>query len=482
MCCAELPNGSSCTTGAGCISTICRNGLCAGKALGELCTVNGMCRSRICTAIGAERRCTKKVAGALCTNNNECASASCIARTCECSPACTSLTCAQGCTLPATCIDVPLPFADYCGVVKDVGGACVGDFECLSGICNVGFCSLKLAGDVCTEGPECASGRCVDGVCECSTTCEYDPASCAEGCVLPDTCFVIPAPYANYCGEQRENGEACLVSAECLSGVCTEGVCSLKVAGDVCTGGPECASGSCVDGVCECSTTCVFDPASCAQGCSAPETCIELGLYTDYCGEKKENGEACRGRNECLSGNCKEGFCSLMSNGAMCDEDAQCASGSCYAGVCQCSPLCVYDPASCAAGCPLPETCIVLPAPWADYCGVRKARGGSCRDGRECLSGVCSNGICILKTAGAPCTRSSECASNSCYSGVCQCSPACVYNAASCAQGCALPTTCIVLPAKFANYCGVKRGNGATCRGANECQSGICSQGLCAVP
>ena len=439
-----------------------------------------MCKSNICTAIGAEFRCTKKVAGALCSKNNECASLSCVAKTCECSPACTS--CAQGCTLPATCIAVPLPFADYCGVLKEVGGACVGAFECLSGICNEGFCSLKLNGAACTAGPECASGSCVAGVCECSPSCEYDPASCVEGCSLPKTCFVLPAPNANYCGVPKVIGEVCSDSTECQSGICNEGFCSLALNGATCTEDEDCASDSCYNGVCECSSSCVYDPASCVAGCSSPETCLVLpSPYVNYCGEKKENGRACRGRNECLSGNCKEGFCSLMSNGALCDEDAQCASGSCYAGVCECSPFCVYDPASCAAGCPLPSTCIALPAPWADYCGVKKARGGTCRDGGECLSGVCSNGICILKTAGVTCTRSAECASSSCYAGVCQCSPACIYNAASCAQGCALPTTCIVLPGKFASYCGVKRANGATCRGANECRFGNCFQGTCTV-
>ena len=200
VCCAALPNGSSCTKRAGCVSNICSSGKCIGKPLGAVCTVNGACQTNICTAIGAERRCTKKTAGAVCGLSAECASNSCVTNKCQCSSGCNfSFTCAQGCALPAMCIDASAQFADYCFVKRAKGGACTVPQQCVSGVCSQGICTLKTSGATCTSSSECASNSCYAGVCQCTQSCVYNPTSCAGGCSSPYNCYVPPKDNANFC-------------------------------------------------------------------------------------------------------------------------------------------------------------------------------------------------------------------------------------------------------------------------------------------
>ena len=56
---------------------------------------------------------------------------------------------------------------------------------------------------------------------------------------------------------------------------------------------------------------------------------------------------------------------------------------------------------------------------------------------------------------------------------MCRRSSLCIYTPTSCAQGCLLPGSYIVLPALFTSYCDEKLAYGGTCRKHNECQSGM---------
>ena len=423
VCCAALSNGSPCENPVSCVSGICSNKKCTGRPLNAVCTKNGMCGTNVCTATGTGSQCTKKVAGAVCSANAECASNSCVTGECQCSSKCPfSSKCAQGCTLPATCINLPSQFPDYCGEKKAIGGDCRGANECLSGTCGNGRCTLKTPGAACKSSSECASSSCYDGVCECSTLCVYNPTSCAKGCSLGNTCITLPAPFPDYCGKKRANGEICRGANECLSGTCTNGRCTLKTPAAACKSSSECASNRCVAGVCECSSSCPNDSVSCAQVCLSPSTCIALpDPSADYCGQKKENGEACRGENECLSGSsCIRGICGKTVGGT-CVGDIDCISGSCYTSVCdECAESCDYDPVLCQQGCSLPKTCIFVDAPSPYYCDEKKAKGAACSEAVQCESGPCMGGLCVGKIPGAPCKSSSECASSSCSDGVCE--------------------------------------------------------------
>ena len=319
-----------------------------------------------------------KLPGAVCGGSAECASASCITGLCQCSSACAfSFACAQGCSLPSACIYNPAG-ADYCGAKKAHGETCFRKDDCLSGLCtfnaNGGLCTLKTSGASCTNNSECASDRCYAGLCECSTTCVYDPASCAQGCSLPSACIFNPAG-ADYCGAKKARGETCSRNDDCLSGACTfnanAGLCTLKTSGDSCTNNSECASDSCYAGLCECSTTCVYDPASCAQGCSLPSACIYNRIGADYCGAKKAHGETCSRNNDCLSGSCSQELKCTSIPGATCASLSEWSSNSCVAGIFERSSSCICNPTSYTQGCSLPSTCMVLPAPFASYCSEK---------------------------------------------------------------------------------------------------------------
>ena len=384
VCCAALPNNSPCTTSADCVSNACRKGKCTGKPEGAVCTENGVCATEVCTAIGSQRQCTKRVPGAACKQNAACASNSCINSVCQCSSACTfSFTCAQGCTLGA--------------------------------ICNEGICgTLKTSGATCSSPSECASNSCYAGVCQCSASCVYNPASCPGGCSSPNTCIVLPGLLADFCGVKKPNGGTCRGPNECVSGTCSQGICTLKPAGALCTTSNECASGSCFSGVCECAF-CLYNPASCAGGCALPNTCFDNRPSTpNYCGVKKADGGTCFVQDECVSGLCNQGFCTLKTPGATCTNDSECASNSCFEGICECTTFCTYNSTSCPQGCSLPTECIAVPGQYVAYCGIKEKNGGACYDDALCASDFCNEGFCTLKASGLSCAQDSDCASSNC--------------------------------------------------------------------
>ena len=305
-----------------------------------------MCQSNICTVIGSERRCTRKLPGAVCRAHTECASNSCIAAVCQCSSACKfSFACPQGCALPKTCIDLPAPFADYCGVKQANGKSCRGANECVSGICSQGVCTQKqVPGTACTGNAQCASSRCVSGVCQCSSTCVFNPVTCAQGCALPQTCINVPDPSPDYCGVRKAVGESCGGGNECASGNCSQGFCTLKQeSGTTCTSGSQCASNRCICGascihqVCECSSACAFDPVTCAQGCATTDACRLNSYYSNLCVvDLKQIGEACEYIyvNPCAQGVCTEGICTYLTPGVPCTRGYECSSGGCTLETC----------------------------------------------------------------------------------------------------------------------------------------------------
>lgn len=78
--------------------------------------------------------------------------------------------------------------------------------------------------------------------------------------------------------------------------------------------------------------------------------------------------------------------------------------------------------------------------------------GGTCVNGFDCDSGVCSGGMCVA------CVMGTDCASGTCVSGAC-----CVPSGTSCGGDCTVPC-----------------GNTETCTVASDCASGFCTAGMCA--
>jgi hypothetical protein len=84
---------------------------------------------------------------------------------------------------------------DYCGYecLDGFGADCVGNYDCMSAVCNSGTCHCSWPGTECGTGGDCCSGSggCVNNVCECIS-----------------------------------NGNACQNGGDCCSGTCTSGSCA----------------------------------------------------------------------------------------------------------------------------------------------------------------------------------------------------------------------------------------------------------------
>ncbi|MHB8874459.1 MAG: DUF4382 domain-containing protein [Myxococcaceae bacterium] len=103
-------------------------------------------------------------------------------------------------------------------------------------------------------------------------------------------------------------GAPCQLSTECLSGVCTAGICAVGAAGSPCRSAADCAGNVCTaDGIC--------GPGS-AGGTGTP----------------------CAVNTDCLSGTCTAGVCATGTQGNPCISAADCGEGfTCDTG--SCSPI-----------------------------------------------------------------------------------------------------------------------------------------------
>ena len=237
-----------------------------------------------------------------------------------------------------------------------------------------------------------------------------------------------------------EDGRHCLVARDCISAVCSGGVCQEPTCNDgvknsdesnvdcggtscpPCATGSECADGlDCLTGVCGGGSFCVPPrclPTSCGDGVwNGDESDVDCGGSCAGC----DIGETCDTSSDCLSTVCDEVCrittcgdgvkdasetdvdcggpdCRSCDDGQACGQDADCQSEHCAGGICQ--------PANCDVNCESPPCgscgshCVngVLDGDETDVdCG------GSCqpcRSGRECsidgdcLSDICSGNIC----------------------------------------------------------------------------------------
>lgn len=110
-------------------------------------------------------------------------------------------------------------------------------------------------------------------------------------------------------GGGRAPGVACTLGTECLSGVCSGGVCSLGAQGTPCNTGAQCASGTCDRN----------------GSCTTPITSTPLGGV----------GSACSVGTQCVSGVCTANVCSPGLQGQPCAATADCDMGyACMGGEC----------------------------------------------------------------------------------------------------------------------------------------------------
>ena len=179
---------------------MCNKGKCVGKGVGSPCTDDGMCKSNICNKEGQKSVCILKPPGEHCYKGNECSSNTCYGNRCECAAPCVfGPKCRIGCPAHETCIYLPIPYANYCGDKKPLGGICEANAECTSGVCRNNKCSVKAPGEHCTRNSECGSS-CWDETCECTVShplCTFSP-TCSSGCRTNQKCFTSDT-YPNQC-------------------------------------------------------------------------------------------------------------------------------------------------------------------------------------------------------------------------------------------------------------------------------------------
>jgi hypothetical protein len=205
------------------------------------------------------------------------------------------------------------------------------------------------------------------------------------------------------CGLYVCDGDACHAScttnAQCLAGAfCQGGLCKPTNAfGDPCTMDVECTSQKCVDGVC-CNVACDGVCQSCAlpgqlgicgsvptgtpdAGCSSGELCNGAGVC------KKETGESCGTDSECLTGDCEDGICC----NAACGGDCKRCDLPGNVGSCENVPS-GQPSGACAGGsvCNGNNQC-------------KKLNGQACASGSECISNVCTDGVCCNMTCSGFC-------------------------------------------------------------------------------
>jgi len=200
-----------------------------------------------------------------------------------------------------------------CGMCQPNGTNCSSPAQCCSGTCNAnGKCGgmMPCPHDPCVTGaplgPQC--GACANNVCQ------NDPFCCQNnwdaGCVAEaeQLCGLD-------CGMCNQDGQACMVGADCCSGTCNGGLCvqTCQPDGQMCSTFADCCSNNCSGGVC--------------GGMCQPD------------------GSFCQDGSGCCSGTCVLGFCGFSqcpSDGSTCGD---CVAENCCSQIQGCfgSPDCVDD-------------------------------------------------------------------------------------------------------------------------------------------
>ena len=184
-------------------------------------------------------------------------------------------------------------YAEASGYYDDEEDFTVGEAEsCDDGILNQDETDIDCGGNICNacgeEGScsvdaDCESGWCLEGVCTMST--------CSDGVLGPGE-------------DEVDCGGPCPACETCSDGLCNQnesdtdcgGVCGGCGVGGSCNIDPDCISGWCHEGLC--------DTPSCTDGIlNSDETGIDCGGSCDSC----RLDESCVVGSDCLSGWCHNG-------------------------------------------------------------------------------------------------------------------------------------------------------------------------------
>jgi hypothetical protein len=440
--------------------------------------------------------CRNQRDGSLCENNEMCSSGVCSFGVClgqhfrrgdPCpemdSSDCENSNCARG-SYPSgeyVCCPSSGYFFDaltkdrYCEKIKGDGTQCDIDKECSSRFCIHDVCLPRQeVGSLCMRNIDCLSNVCSDKIClagpirpgqRCPDRDNYDCENYACGRDSYPSGNYVCCPsngtfYADsfYCNGIMGVGSSCRTNLWCSSGVCSGGSCS---------------NGECYGGVCLAQPLGIGEPCPdkehgdcasrvCAQG-SYPwgaYVCCAGNASARYC--VQGIGASCGFDSMCASGKCSGGVCvgKQLGSGMLCGSDAECESGSCALGAYKYP----YEDYICCDG-----TSTLIDG--LSFCTNQEA-GSSCTLNECCLSGVCSDSICLTGpiSTGELCPDGDDrdCENNACGRlnypfGIYIC---CINNRN-------------VYDDIYQEYYCTGHGEGSWCNSDELCASGVCLEGVC---
>src|SRR5215211_524233 len=162
-----------------------------------------------------------------------------------------------------------------------------------------------------------------------------------------------------------------------------------------CCGNLVCVSGTCQEAQ---TTTTTTTPTI---STSTTPMCIPLGIGP--CNDPDQ----CCGLSACEGGTC------CASGNQVCNADSECCGDfTCQEG--QCLPVCLQDseacidPRQCCSGNCVNGTCVVC-----------QSTGGQCDTDSQCCTGACLNGTCCIPND-SQCTTDTECCNGNCFNGFCE--------------------------------------------------------------
>ncbi len=277
---AACEDGNPCTIQDTCAGNTCKAGVANPCDDGNVCSVDG------CTALAGCFH-TQAIAATACNDNDACTTGD----------ACTGITCI-GATA-TNCDDNKVCTTDSC--VSATG--CVHTANSLA--CN--------DNNICTLVDTCVGGACTGTLKACtdSNNCTADTCDVTSG-----FCIFVPLP-SGPC----EDGNACTISDQCLTGVCKPGALRNCDDGDPCT----------IDGCVPGSGDCMHTPAQAGYTCDDGNPCT----VSDTC-----SGTGCHGAAKtCDDGNpCTVDTCGAVSGlclAAVVSDGTACPAGACQAGICK---------------------------------------------------------------------------------------------------------------------------------------------------
>jgi hypothetical protein len=529
-----------------CTADSCMMGMPVHTPIAGPCTANGgtVCGDTAGTNAGKCVQCNVAAdcMTGICLPNGSCAPASCmdgVKNGSETDTDCgggTCMPCADGkaCMIGTDCVDL------ICDNTMHCAAASCSDHVQNGGESDVD-CGAACPGQLCADGLKCGSGAdCQSGVCH-SGTCQAP--TCTDGVKNgTETDTDCGGAACDAMGDRCAAGLHCAVSADCQSGVCTGGVCQAAACNDGVQNGTE-TDTDCGGAACDASGhTCATNQkcgagADCQSGvctagkCAAPtctdgvhngtETDVDCGgPACDASGHLCSVGQHCGAGVDCTTGVCLGGVCAMATcmdgtrNGTETDVDCgggacpgcptndhclvsgDCLSGVCTGNVCQ-APTCADGVKN---GTETDTDCGGATCDAAnDLCGTNK----KCGVGADCQSGVCTGGVCqapactdgvkngtetdtdcggatcdsLGKTCanGKDCAAGADCQSKVCAGGVCQ-APTCTDGQQN---GSETDTDCGGATCDAGGHlCGANQ----KCGIGADCQSGVCTGGLCQAP